>query len=79
MWPAFQTRHGPVCTRRQGFRVAAERTATPASSNKILTAISRRERKRIRVIRSGKSAKCALKASDIYNAIESIARQRLSG
>jgi len=78
MWPAFQTRHGAVLTRRQGFRVAAERTTTPASSNKTLTAISRRERKRIRVILSRKSAKCAVNAFDIYNAIEFVARQRRS-
>ena len=65
MWPAFQRCHGAVQACRQGFRVAVERATTPASNSKILTAISRRERKRIRVMLSMKCAKGALKISNI--------------
>jgi hypothetical protein len=59
--------------------VAAERTTTPASNTKILTAIRRRERKRIRVILPEKSAKGALRTSNIYDAIEPAAQQCHSG
>ena len=58
--------------------MAAERTTTPASNSKILTARRRRERKRIRVILPRKSAKCALRTTNSYNATELVARQHHS-
>jgi hypothetical protein len=56
--------------------VAVERTTTPASNSKILTAKSRRERTRIRVIFLLKCAKATLQP--LYNAIKFVARQDLS-
>jgi hypothetical protein len=58
--------------------VAVERATTPASKSKILAAMSRRERKRIRVILSRNGAKGALRNSNIYNAIEFAFRQQRS-
>lgn len=70
MYPAFQVCHPPVHPWRQGLRVAAERTTTPASKSRILTAISRLDRKRIRVMLSSRNAKGPLKTSNINNAID---------
>jgi hypothetical protein len=64
-----------VQTWRQGLRVTAEKTNTPASKSKILTAKSRRERRRIRVMLSMRNAKDAPSISNLYTTIELAARQ----
>ncbi len=50
MRPDSERCHEALLTRRQGCRVAAESTTTPASKSRTLTAISCREPKRMRVI-----------------------------
>jgi hypothetical protein len=58
--------------------VAVERTTTPASNNKMLTAISRRERNRFRVMLPGKCATGALKFTNSHHTMERGARQQRS-
>ena len=58
--------------------MAAERITTTASKSIILTAISRLDRKNIRVMLSSTNAKCPLRTSNINNAIELVTPQHSS-